>query len=126
MPESESKQEKKYPLHRDFRIRQNRDYRRIYSAGRRFSNRAGLMYVVRTKREPVRIGFVTTKRIGNAVARNRARRLMKEVYRLHRHELSSHYEAILLAAAFLTTVTYSEAEKALLALWRKAGMLEGA
>ena len=120
MPESESKQEKKYPLHRDFRIRQNRDYRRIYSAGRRFSNRAGLMYVVRTKREPVRIGFVTTKRIGNAVARNRARRLMKEVYRLHRHELSSHYEAILLAAAFLTTATYSEAEKALLALWRKA------
>lgn len=120
------KQEKKYPLHRDFRIRQNRDYRRIYSAGRRFSNRAGLMYVVRTKREPVRIGFVTTKRIGNAVARNRARRLMKEVYRLHRHELSSHYEAILLAAAFLTTATYSEAEKALLALWRKAGMLKGA
>lgn len=54
------------------------------------------------------------------------RRLMKEVYRLHRHELSSHYEAILLAAAFLTTATYSEAEKALLALWRKAGMLEGA
>ena len=84
------------------------------------------MYVVRTKREPVRIGFVTTKRIGNAVARNRARRLMKEVSRLHRHELSSHYEAILLAAAFLTTATYSEAEKALLALWRKAGMLEGA
>lgn len=54
------------------------------------------------------------------------RRLMKEVYRLHRHELSSHYEAILLAAAFLTTATYGEAEKALLALWRKAGMLEGA
>ena len=51
---------------------------------------------------------------------------MKEVYRLHRHELCTHYEAILLAAAFLTTATYSEAEKALLALWRKAGMLEGA
>ena len=82
------------------------------------------MYVVRTKREPVRIGFVTTKRIGNAVARNRARRLMKEVYRLHRHELSSHYEAILLAGTFLTTATYGEAEKALLALWRKAGMMD--
>ena len=49
-----------------------------------------------------------------------------DIRSLHRHELSSHYEAILLAAAFLTTATYSEAEKALLALWRKAGMLEGA
>ena len=82
------------------------------------------MYVVRTKREPVRIGFVATKRIGHAFARNRAKRLMKEVYRLHRHELSPHYEAILLAGAFLTTATYGEAEKALLALWRKAGMME--
>ena len=85
----------------------------------------GLMYVVRTKREPVRIGFVTTEAHRQCRGANRARRLMKEVYRLHRHELSSHYEAILLAAAFLTTATYGEAEKALLALWRKAGMLEG-
>ena len=124
MPESEAEQEKRYTLNRDFRIRQNKDYRRIYSSGKRYSNRAGLMYLVKTKREPVRIGFVTTKRIGNAVMRNRARRLMKEVYRLHRHELSPHCEAILLAGAFLTTATYSEAEKALLALWRKAGIWE--
>lgn len=124
MPESESEQGKRYLLSRDFRIRHNKEYRRIYAGGRRFSNRAGLIYVVKTKREPVRIGFVTTKHIGNAVARNRARRLMKEVYRLHRHELSPHCEAVLLAGVFLTTATYGEAEKALLALWRKAGMME--
>ncbi len=52
----------------------------------------------------------------------REKQAIKETF----NELSSHYEAILLAAAFLTAATYSEAEKALLALWRKAGMLEGA
>ena len=110
MPNLENKEQTGHRLLRSYRIRQNRDYRRIYRSGKRFSNRAGLLYV-------------TTKKIGHAVDRNRARRLMKEVYRLHRAELSPNYEAIMLAGSFLTTATYKEAEKAVLALWRKAGIL---
>ncbi len=124
MPESETEQVRRYTLERDFRVRRNKDYRRIYRAGKRFSNRAGLIYVAKTKTEAIRIGFVATKKIGHAFARNRAKRLMKEVYRLHRHELLPRHEAILLAGSFLTTATYEEAEKALLALWRKAGIME--
>lgn len=113
-----------YKLPKDCRIRQNRDYRRIYRSGKRFSNRAGLCYVVKSRREETRLGFVTTKKIGHAFARNRSRRLMKEVYRLHRQELSPHYEVVMLAGVFLTQATYQEAEKAILSLWRKAGILE--
>lgn len=124
MPESLTGKVQRYTLNRDFRIRQNKDYRRIYRSGKRYSNRAGLVYVTPSAKESVRIGFVATKRIGHAFARNRAKRLMKEVYRLHRHEMKPHYDAVLLAGAFLTTATYGEAEKALLALWRKAGIME--
>ena len=124
MPNLDEKGKADFSLPRSSRIRQNRDYRRIYRSGKRFSNRAGLLYVTRVKSGDIRIGFVTTKKIGHAVDRNRARRLMKEVYRLHRHELASHYEAILLASPFLTGASYGEAEKAILALWRKAGILE--
>ena len=124
MPESLTEKVQRYTLNRDFRIRLNKDYRRIYRSGKRCSNRARLLYVTPSKRACIRIGFVATKRIGHAFARNRAKRLMKEVYRLHRHELKPHYDAVLLAGAFLTTATYGEAEKALLALWRKAGIME--
>lgn len=82
------------------------------------------MYVAKAKNKPVRIGFVATKHVGHAFARNRAKRLMKEVYRLHRHELASGHEVIMLAGSFLTGASFSEAEKAILALWRKAGLME--
>jgi ribonuclease P protein component len=82
------------------------------------------MYVARAKGRPIRIGFVATKRIGHAFARNRAKRLMKEVYRLHRHEMVSGHEVIMLAGSFLTRASYQEAERAILALWNKAGLME--
>lgn len=114
----------RYTLPRETRIRRNGDYRRIYARGKRFNNRAGLLYLAKAPGRPTRIGFVTTKKIGHAFARNRARRLMKEVYRLHRHELAGGHEAVFLAGSFLTRASYQEAEKAVLALWRKAGMME--
>lgn len=113
----------RYTLPRETRIRRNGDFRRIYARGRRYGNRAGLLFVVKAARRPLRMGFVTTKKIGHAFARNRARRLMKEVYRLHRHELAAGHEAVLLAGSFLTRASYGEAEKAILALWRKAGIM---
>ncbi len=124
MPNLDEKGKADFSLPRSSRIRQNRDYRRIYRQGKRFSNRAGLLYLVKSRRSDVRIGFVATKKIGHAFARNRAKRLMKEVYRLHRHEPATHDEAILRAIPILPGASYGEAEKEILALWRKAGILE--
>ena len=71
------------------------------------------------------IGFVATKHIGHAFARNRAKRLMKEVYRLHRHELASGHEVIMLAGSFFDRrFFFQKPEKPFWRCGRKAGLME--
>lgn len=65
----------------------------------------------RSPKQPTRIGFVTGKKIGCAVERNRCRRLMKEVYRLHQFELKDGYDLVLIGRGYLKHARYEEAEK---------------
>ena len=44
-----------------------------------------------------RLGVVTSKKIGNAVVRSRARRLLREVFRLHQHDLKRAADIVLIA-----------------------------
>src|SRR4029078_3961719 len=44
-----------------------------------------------------RLGVVTSKKIGNAVVRSRARRLLREVFRLHRHDFRQAADLVLVA-----------------------------
>ena len=65
------------------------------------------------------MGITVTKKCGKAVRRNRWKRLIREVYRLHRQKLP--------AADFVVTVkrgvdipAFQELERELLRLWRRA------
>ncbi len=62
---------------------QRADFLRLASRGKKFARPGFVMQFLRTGAEaPVRTGYTATKKIGNAVARNRARRRLKEAARL--------------------------------------------
>ncbi len=59
------------------------DFLRMASRGRKLARAGFVMQVVKTNTAtPLRVGYTATKKIGNAVARNRARRRLKEAARL--------------------------------------------
>lgn len=59
-------------------LNQNRDFRRIYAKGRAFVDSAMVTYVLKNKKGCVRCGITASKKIGCAVERNRARRVIRE------------------------------------------------
>ncbi len=54
----------------------------VYKKGRSVGDRYVVMFYKKNGLDHNRVGFLASKKVGNAVCRNRARRLMKESFRL--------------------------------------------
>jgi ribonuclease P protein component len=67
-----------------------------------------------------RLGVVTSKKIGGAVARSRARRLMRECFRLHQRDLGRPVDLVLVARPSIAGKNLAEVEKDLMQVLRQA------
>ncbi len=64
-------------------FKQRADFLRLAARGRKFARPGLVLQAVKTgTAAPLRVGYTATKKLGNAVARNRARRRLKEAVRL--------------------------------------------
>jgi ribonuclease P protein component len=109
------------------RIKQGRDFTRVRQAGERLV--IGCL-IANWQRLPAgfasRLGVVTSKRIGCAVVRNRARRLMRETFRLHQHDLAAPVDLVLVARPSIVGKGFVAVEKDFLTTLRKARLLKPA
>ena len=70
-----------------FSIKNDREFRFLFKKGETCVNYAFVCYFRENKRRRNRCGIVTGKKIGNAVTRNRSRRIIREAFRIFDHDL---------------------------------------
>jgi len=68
-------------LRRVERVRRRPEYEAIYEEGRRLSGRLMTVFVQDNSLGRARLGIAATRKLGSAVIRNRAKRLVREVFR---------------------------------------------
>jgi ribonuclease P protein component len=106
------------------RIKASREFARIKLDGQRLVSGC-LIANWRRLEMPAssRLGVITPGRIGRAVDRNRARRLVREAFRLNRASFLSPVDLVIIARNSIVGKPYSGVEKDFLTLLRKAGLL---
>lgn len=102
----------------------NNDFRRLYARGKNLVTPVVVVYVMKNRGQGVRVGITTSKKIGNAVQRNRSRRVIREAYRELSDRVKTGYDLVFVARGRTPYVKSTEIKKQLEKQLLKAGVLE--
>ncbi|MFI3325100.1 MAG: ribonuclease P protein component [Clostridia bacterium] len=105
-------------------ICENRDYRRIYARGNTIVTPSVVIYISKNRRKNVRVGITTSKKIGNAVKRNRARRIIRESIREILPNIKEGYDLVLVARAKTPYLKSTQIKLVLLKQLKSNGILK--
>jgi|SRR5579883_1480774 len=111
---------------RSARIKQARDFTRLRAEGKRLT--CGCLIANWMSLGPgktSRVGVITSSRIGGAVVRNRARRLLRESFRQHQSRIAHPVDLVLVARPSIVNKSFFEVEQDFLTSLSKAGLLKG-
>lgn len=87
-------------------IKANHEFRRLYQKGRSAVTPHMVVYCRKNRLGHNRLGVTVSTKLGGAVVRNRARRRLREVFRLAQPRMAQGYDVILVARARTHTVPY--------------------
>lgn len=104
-------------------LKKNHEFRRLYQKGASAVAGGMVLYCRKNRLGHNRAGFTVSVKLGNAVKRNRARRRLREVYRLNSPRLSQGWDLILVARGRTLTAPWRELNDSFLRLARKLGLL---
>ena len=112
-------------MHRKLRLRNRADFSRIYRGGKSFANGQFVVYWSKQPAaEPFRLGVSASKKIGNAVVRNRMRRVVKEIVRHNAERIAPHVDLILIVRKPAVEMKTKELEKSVIHVLKRAGLLK--
>jgi ribonuclease P protein component len=103
-------------LKKSDKLRKNKSFQAVYKGGKSVSNRFLVLYMLPNQSSGNKVGFAAGKRLGNAVVRNRVKRMMREAFRLNRSSLPNGYDFILVGRKPVVGVKAQEVTSAFLNL----------
>lgn len=105
-------------------LKENYEFRRLYQKGASAVGGGMVVYCRKNRLGHNRLGITTSVKLGHAVVRNRARRRLREVYRLNADKLVKGYDLVLVARGRTATAPWADLNATFLRLCRKLNLLE--
>jgi ribonuclease P protein component len=105
------------------RLRRSRDFARVRRYGRSAGGSIVALYALPSRNPEIRVGFSVSKSVGNAVVRNRVKRLMRESTRRHLPMLPSGLDLVFIARPAAASVQFTEMDATICGLLRRARLI---
>lgn len=104
-------------------LKLNHVFQRLYRKGTRSAMPTLALYSRKNGRPYNRLGLTTGAKLGHAVVRNKLRRRLRAIYRLHEAELKPGFDIVVVCRAGAVTASYQRLERDFLRLARRNGLL---
>jgi ribonuclease P protein component len=104
------------------RLRSTSEFEETYKQRRSHAGRFMVLWLRRGEGASLRLGVVASKTIGKAVQRNRAKRRLREAWRINRHYLAGDCDVVLVARRNILTAEWPDIIDELAWLTRKVGL----
>lgn len=102
----------------------NNDFRRAYKRGKSYVSPFLVVYVVKNRLGLTQVGITTSKKIGNAVVRSRARRVLREAYRGLMARVEPGYDLVFVARGRTPGAKSTQVQKHMERQLSAAGLLK--
>lgn len=103
-------------------LKENYLFRRLYRRGKSSANAYLVIYCRKNGREENRVGITVSGKMGCAVRRNKVRRRLREIYRLHEELFAPGFDLVVVARGRAMDAPYGKLERAYLSLARNLGL----
>ncbi len=119
---------RRFFFRKENRLLQRADFLRVYTTGRAFRRRLVHVFIVHEdpidgQYPPTRIGITATRKTGKSVKRNRARRLIRESFRMSLPDMEPGYSMVVNVTRATSGVSFANVDAQLRSIWKEAGVL---
>lgn len=106
-------------------LNENTAFQRVYHRGKSCAKPALVVYALKNRVGICRVGITTSKKIGNAVERNRSRRVIRAAYQsvFSQYSAKSSYDIVFVARAKTKYLKSHQVEKAMTEILKEVGVI---
>ena len=102
----------------------NKQFRKLYQKGTSHVSPSVVMYAKQNGLSANRLGITVSKKIGKAVIRNRAKRRLREIFRINLPNIKSGYDFVLVARGRTASVSHQKLTEDFIAAAKAVGVLK--